>query len=67
MTKMGNENKAAQHHLIMQNDKYGREPLTSEAAEEASHHQVLRKLNEEVELQLHNLFCFYFLCTRVPA
>lgn len=52
MTKRGNKNKAAEHHLIMQNDKYGTELRTAEAAEEASHHQVLRKLNEEVELQL---------------
>lgn len=52
MTKRGNENKAAQHHLIMQNDKYGRELRT---AEEASHLQVLHKLNEEVELQLQLL------------
>lgn len=52
VTKRGNENKAAHHHLIMQNDKCGRELLSAEAVEEASHHQVLRKRNEEVELQL---------------
>lgn len=51
VTKRGNENKAAEHHLIMQNDKYGRELLTAGAAQEASPHQVLRKLTEEVGVQ----------------